>query len=52
MEPEAMKRQLTYMIRLPHLVPNSVSFMIVATCEWTPVINANNPLTNEILLSA
>src|SRR5437879_3579379 len=52
MEPEAMKRQLTYMVRLPHLVPNSVSFMIVATFEWTPVINANDPLTKEIPLSA
>src|SRR5437588_12875225 len=52
MEPEAMKRQLTYMVRLPHLVPDSVSFMIVATFEWTPVINANDPLTKEIPLSA
>ena len=53
MEPEAMKRQLTYiMVRLPHLVPDSVSFMIVATFEWTPVINANDPSTKEILLSA
>src|SRR5437868_15342140 len=28
MEPEAMKRQLTYMVGLLHLVPDSVSFMI------------------------
>ena len=46
MEPEAMKRQLTYtMAPHRHLVSYSVSFMIVAAYRWTLCQSANDPLT-------